>query len=181
MTCGSVHPEDPSRRCLLPPTAADHADGLGAWPNVEVQQGMALRRTQKIDGKRKKKGTRSPAMTAIAAAVVVARREFNGQTEAPTRHTDPQTSVDAAASVGSLKDNQAEVLLLLCDYGPMSHGQLIEAAAERGVKQSESGLRTRCDELAKIGLVVDSGQRAKTEHGRDTIVWAAVSLTGEVE
>jgi hypothetical protein len=63
------------------------------------------------------------------------------------------------------------VLTLLCaaEHG-LTHEELAQAA---GSQYADSGLRTRCNELVKAGLVMDSGQRRQTRHGRSTVVWIA--------
>jgi hypothetical protein len=45
---------------------------------------------------------------------------------------------------------------------------------KRAPKASTSGLRTRRAELVKMGLIKDSGKRARLRSGRYSIVWEAV-------
>jgi len=89
------------------------------------------------------------------------------------RKTDPQTSRDAAESVTSerIRKSQSEVLSLFYVYGPMTDKQLVERAAIRNVKQSESGLRTRRSELVTLGKLKDTGKRKRLDSGRKAIVW----------
>lgn len=91
----------------------------------------------------------------------------------PTRHADPQTSHDAAASTTEdrLRESQQAVLDLFTTRGDMSDEGLLQAAQEAGVKQSESGLRTRRSELVGLGLLVDTGARTRTVNDRQTVVW----------
>ena len=95
---------------------------------------------------------------------------------APTRRTDPQTSRDAAATVNVTKGQQA-VLAEFRLYRTLTDEQLIEALRIRATscpeaRLSDSGARSRRAELVTKGLLVDSGDRARTQAGRATIVWA---------
>jgi len=90
------------------------------------------------------------------------------------RRTDPTTSFQAAASVKNVTETQKNILLLLSM--PMTDDQLIDAfyqfAAANGWKQaSPSGIRSRRAELVAAGLVKDTGERAKSWSGRQSIVW----------
>jgi hypothetical protein len=58
-------------------------------------------------------------------------------------------------------------LLRSTEHG-LTHEELAQAA---GDQYADSGLRTRCNELVKAGLVIDSGLRRQTRHGRSTVVW----------
>ena len=93
---------------------------------------------------------------------------------AVARRTDPQTSWQAAQSIdpADLRDSQVQVLEILRKHGPLT-----DEAIYRYVngEQSVSGARTRRSELVDMGLVRDSGARATTAAGRQTIVWEAVS------
>jgi len=101
---------------------------------------------------------------------------------AHARRTDPDTSHDAAESVGNVTARQVAVLrLFLRDYNAagMTDMELIEAyevAARLDPRlfpeQSHSGLRTRRSELVHNGFVVDTGQRRRLPSGRWSIVWA---------
>ena len=85
------------------------------------------------------------------------------------RATDPDTSWQAARSVGELRPRQAAVLELLADHDGLTDEDI--ARLYVGPRQSPSGLRTRRRELVDMGLVVDSGRRGVTVSGRSTIVW----------
>lgn len=91
---------------------------------------------------------------------------------AHARHTDPITSHEAAASVTGIRASQQAVLALFDHYGLMCDEQLIAHALYRGVRQSQSGLRSRRAELVVRGLLVDTGRTVLTAAGRRTIVWA---------
>ena len=97
-----------------------------------------------------------------------------------SRSADPQTSADAARSVTSLRPKQEAVLKVFKGYGPMTQEQLVNVYGggyaphdSELPSQSESGIRTRCSELAAIGLVRDTGERRKMSTGRMAIVWEA--------
>jgi hypothetical protein len=90
-------------------------------------------------------------------------------TKAVARRTDPQTSWDAARSVGDLRASQAEVYALFTQ--PLTDEEMIATAALAGVKQSESGLRTRRSELVTLGLLQDTGLRGVTANNRQSIKW----------
>lgn len=91
------------------------------------------------------------------------------------RKTDPKTSHDAAESVNQVTRTQEYVLRAL--RRPRNDSQLIEAyrSYKTAPRASESGIRSRRAELVDRGLVVDSGQRVKTESGRWSIVWRSAS------
>lgn len=91
---------------------------------------------------------------------------------AVARNSDPETSHQAAASVVNLPERQQAVLDVLASLGAMTHERLIRDYT--GMKQSVSGLRTRCSELVKQGRVRDTGRREKLASGRSAIVWEAV-------
>lgn len=100
-------------------------------------------------------------------------------TKAHARRTDPQTSHDAAASVDKIRASQQAVLTVLRRFPQgLSDTDLIEEygkLAELGAvpRQSPSGLRSRRSELTKVGMVIDSGERATLVTGRKAIVWMA--------
>lgn len=93
------------------------------------------------------------------------------------RSTDPDTSHEAADDVLSLTERRKAILATLSAHGPLTDAEL---AFAYGVgtrimgfpRQSESGLRTRRSELAKAGLVIQSGH-AVNESGRRVTVWAS--------
>lgn len=87
---------------------------------------------------------------------------------AVARRTDPQTSWDAARSVKDLRQSQQIILGAIIAYGPITDEDI---HAMLKVPMSPSGARTRRKELVDKGLVQDSGQRAKTRSGRQTILW----------
>jgi hypothetical protein len=89
------------------------------------------------------------------------------------RATDPLTSVEAAGSVVRVSETQQVILGLL--RKPMTDEQLIEAYRWRARQRlapnaSESGIRSRRSELARLGLVQVVGDSV-TQFGRRALVW----------
>lgn len=101
--------------------------------------------------------------------------------QAFARETDPFTSHEAAASIGQeqIRASQSAILRLLELFGPMPHTKMIyfyqrDHDFYSWPEQSESGIRTRCKELVRLGQIRDSGGRAVLASGRKAIVWEAV-------
>lgn len=94
-------------------------------------------------------------------------------TEEPkARRSDPETSHAAAASVTELNAKQKSVLSLFQSFVAMHDEALIKLyRSTSAMPQSQSGLRTRRKELARRGMIVDSGARVPTQSGRQSIVW----------
>jgi hypothetical protein len=90
---------------------------------------------------------------------------------ANARKTDPQTSHDAARSVGDVTMTQEYVLKAL--QKPRTDVQLVEAYrnTKAAPVASESGIRSRRAELVRLGLVHDTGNRFVLPSGRRAIVW----------
>jgi len=98
------------------------------------------------------------------------------------RTTDPDTSVEAAASIDEdqLRRSQLAVLKTLRHLVAATDAELVSSylhRADAGLAhyQSQSGIRTRRNELVKAGLIVDTGVRAWSGR-RHHIVWAAADL-----
>jgi hypothetical protein len=91
------------------------------------------------------------------------------------RKTDPQTSHEAAKSVGMVSETQLIILRLLGK--PMSDQQLVLAYSKlmpfKAPLASESGIRSRRAELVQLGLVEAKGE-SKTLFGRKCIVWGQI-------
>lgn len=85
------------------------------------------------------------------------------------RRTDPETS----RQVPDEPTIRAQQRLVLIELGRAqgTDQDVIESLWDRGVLISDSGARTRRCELCRLGLVEDSGERAKTASGRRSIVW----------
>lgn len=96
--------------------------------------------------------------------------------EPVARRTDPQTSWDAARSIGRAKQEEQKrlVLAILRSIGPATDEQIAECAASWGKTDSPSGLRTRRIEMARETppRVVYTGRRIAGRSGRDFMVWA---------
>lgn len=97
--------------------------------------------------------------------------------KAVARNTDPDTSWDAADSVDPDKaeTQRARVLRLLRDIGPMTDEQIRANYTVRYGTSSDSGLRTRRNELVTAELVRNTGKKRPGKSGRDFYVWAAVA------
>lgn len=100
--------------------------------------------------------------------------------QAYARSTDPFTSHEAAASIfdWKIKASQRAILRLLEIHGPMTHEQMVQnypVNACTWPRQSESGIRTRCKELVRLGQIRDSGGRAVLASGRKAIIWEATT------
>jgi hypothetical protein len=113
---------------------------------------------------------------------------------ARARTTDSDTSQEAAASIAAenIRRSQTAILAVLRQCGPMTDVDLVkvyESSATstsddrlwvigypegRVPQQSQSGIRTRRDELVKQDQVRNSGERRKLPSGRNAIVWEAV-------
>lgn len=100
--------------------------------------------------------------------------------EPKARTSDPGTSHAAADSLGQLTERRQAVWAILAEHGPLTDESLVaiyDQFAEDNVvpPQSPSGIRTRRNELTKLGLAIDTGQRGTTVSGRAAILWAAVN------
>lgn len=97
------------------------------------------------------------------------------------RRTDPETSWQAASSVTNIRDTQWVVWRTLLLAGPRTDRELYPLLLESHQKKfdkpiSTSGARTRRHELETIGLVEFTGDFGKTDGGRPTRIWRAVTL-----
>ncbi len=90
-------------------------------------------------------------------------------TVAHARSTDPDTSHEAARSVGKIRESQQAIFAFLREYGAHTDEEIWETFEHSGI--SPSGARTRRSELVTMGLVRDSGQRKRLQTGRRAIVW----------
>lgn len=94
---------------------------------------------------------------------------------ARARRTDPETSQEAARSLSAdtLRESQARVLRALVEQGPAHDYELIRRLEAAGHRVTRSGVQTRRSELARAGLVRDTGERVALDTGRRAIVWSA--------
>jgi hypothetical protein len=97
------------------------------------------------------------------------------------RRTDPETSWEAARSVANIRDTQWIIWRTLIEAGPKTDGDLFPLILENHQKKfdkpiSSSGARTRRHELQIIGLVEFTGDFGKTDGGRPTRIWRALTL-----
>lgn len=96
------------------------------------------------------------------------------------RRGDPETSHWAAEGITGLRESLQAVWWVLAKYGPAVDYDLVryyvEAMAENDIPmQAESGIRTRRDELVKLGYVRWTGRWSPhPETGNDCRVWEAV-------
>ncbi len=101
--------------------------------------------------------------------------DVNGEPTAHTRHGDPETSHEAASTVGDPRFSQQAVLSILKQVGPCTDEQLVAAyMLSRQRRQSPSGIRTRRAELVTQGLVEWTGTSSIMRTGRRGRVWRAV-------
>ncbi|MEE9490551.1 MAG: hypothetical protein V3V91_08960 [Thermoplasmata archaeon] len=111
--------------------------------------------------------------------------KFEGKEFPPhTRHrkTDPDTSQDAAYSLKDVRESQRLVLDVIKECGPLCDRDIYtclelnhDAVEGDGHVMSTSGARTRRSELVEMGFVKDSGKRALTPGGGNTILWMETS------
>lgn len=90
------------------------------------------------------------------------------------RHTDPQTSHEAAQSINPVALTATKQAILKALNRPRTDVDLLSAykSLHGAPVASESGIRSRRAELVAAGLIVDTGERAKLPSGRNAIVWA---------
>ena len=91
---------------------------------------------------------------------------------APTRTTDPATSHAAGASVTKEEILRLRALVLcVLEGGPKTDEELVDMFDVLGWKGTPSGIRTRRNELWKLGKIANTGETRKTRSGRAAIVW----------
>lgn len=94
---------------------------------------------------------------------------------AVARRGDPTTSWDAARGLGDLTEAQNQVWGILVAHGPLMDEEIERHAANMGLGQSPSGLRSRRAELVAAGLVRWTGRtKRKSDTGNESRVWEAV-------
>lgn len=95
--------------------------------------------------------------------------------EPRARHTDPETSHEAARSVSEeiSRTIRAHVLTLLRARGPLTDEDLVFEFGVNNLPGTPSGIRTRRKELQTAGLVRESGYVGLLASGRFGIKWEA--------
>lgn len=110
------------------------------------------------------------------------QKTFGGRYSSQRRRTTPRpTSRQAYDSVQTdMRVRQGAVLKCLKKHGPLTQENMTPTYNMDSFDdpftyppQSDSGIRTRCSELVKMGLVRDTGRTEKTACGRAAI-WEAV-------
>lgn len=101
------------------------------------------------------------------------------------RHTDPAESHAAAASVDDITGKQSAVLALVREAGPLTDYALVQLYQqqyrERGwPEQSDSGLRTRRNELYRKGYLARDAARGLLPTGRQAARWRTLRPGEEV-
>ena len=99
-------------------------------------------------------------------------RWIHEQLEARARATDPDTSHEAARSIGEMTEKRQAVLDTITAIGGGTDEDIVDAyRSSSAPQQTASGIRTRRAELVTMGLVRDTGQRTVRASGRSAIVW----------
>jgi len=96
------------------------------------------------------------------------------------RIDDPETSKEAARKVLKKTINQAVLLILIrLEKGHASHDQIIEYLM-KNMDISESGCRTRTNELLKVKLVYWDGTHGRSKMGNRSRYWGLTPLGKKV-
>lgn len=163
--CGEPHPNFTGVVCILPsgPHASHIPDGYLRWDASSPQPWNNTNFVMPAQV--------SSAADTKAATLGVAQRlepEF-----ARAHKNDPQTSHDAAQSLGDLRDNMAHVLNVIATYGPVTqdtvHGICCEDNGEDWDSKAHSSYRSLVSSLQKRGLVRDSGLRGMSDRGNPAV------------
>lgn len=87
------------------------------------------------------------------------------------RHTDPETSHDAADSVDQITETKQFILEALRQ--PRNDLDMIQSFRSMlgAPEATDQSIRSRRAELVDDGLVEDTGERVKMPSGRYSIVW----------
>jgi len=157
--CEAPHPNFVGVTCRLPasshPTHIPH--GYVAWDASSPQPWANEHFIMPTKG--------STEQEAAATTLHVAQRLEPAFARA--HRNDPDTSHDAAKSVGDLRENMALVLRVIATYGPLTqdtvHGICCEENGEDWNEKAHSSYRSLVSELKKQGLVRDSGLRGLSD------------------
>lgn len=101
----------------------------------------------------------------------------------PVRATDPDTSVAAAAKATAKAATIRPIVLeLVREHGPVTHEELIGhyqflIITKPGTpRASESGIRTRLNELVKRGLVTRTNEESHSRYGNRAKLWISTDV-----
>ena len=91
----------------------------------------------------------------------------------PARHTDPQTSHDAADAHANQRDTDRDKVRVLLSKHPNG---LTDFELADLMKRQQTSVGKRRGELRDAGLVRDSGRRRPSPSGSAAIVWESVPV-----
>lgn len=99
----------------------------------------------------------------------------------PVRNSDPLTSASAAARAVTRRPVVREAIIRLLQQEPgaaLTHDDIYgmlrslhAALPERWPSVSPSGVRTRCNELWREGILADAEEFGKSDAGNRAILW----------
>lgn len=94
-----------------------------------------------------------------------------------TRDSDPETSKRAARQAkAGLSKTQNMVLSILKEHPEgLGDSEIRQIANARFGFRPESSYRKRRSDLARLGLVVETGTKRLNEHGSQELVWRALT------
>ncbi len=87
------------------------------------------------------------------------------------RNAIGETSRLAALAVASRAPTLRQRVLEILSEGPAIPETIFAQMRAEGVRTVLTSIRPRCSELARMGLITDSGRREKGEGGCSAIVW----------
>lgn len=87
------------------------------------------------------------------------------------RNATGETSRLAALAVASRAPTLRQRVLEILTEGPAIPETIFSQMKAEGVRTVLTSIRPRCSELARMGLIIDSGRREKGEGGCSAIVW----------
>ena len=77
----------------------------------------------------------------------------------------------SSSPLSSRKPTLRQRVLAIIAEGPALPEAILARLRAEGVRTVLTSIRPRCSELARMGLIRDSGRRAKGEGGSNAIVW----------
>jgi hypothetical protein len=101
-----------------------------------------------------------------------------------TSHPQPQwrrnstaETARAAAQAGDRRTLRQRVLdLIEASPSPLIPEEVLAKVIAEGVNTVLTSVRPRCSELARMGLIKDSGERRRGEGGCNAIAWRATTI-----